>query len=27
MAVDDKKTVRVTVTAPLDPPDVWFGWQ
>ena len=25
MAVDDKKTVRVTVTAPLDPPDVWFG--
>lgn len=25
LTVDEKKTVHVTVTAPLDPPDVWFG--
>jgi len=25
LTVNEDKTVRVTVTAPLDPPDVWFG--
>jgi signal transduction histidine kinase len=25
LTVDEKKTVQVKVTAPLDPPDVWFG--